>query len=201
VATTALGRQLTNAHRIAQARIGASTVAQAIAVYSLLDVEDLDATTAAWLSTMLALIQSQRVKSSAAAAQYLQALRIAEIGEPFTPRLARPAAQDQLSTSMLVTGPIGLKANMARGIPLTRAVDLSVAAVAGAAMRHTLNAARETISRTSRADTFIEHWERIVSSDACDWCQNLANERMSPDTQFESHDACHCMNEPQYTRI
>ena len=82
---------------------------------------------------------------------------------------------------------------------LLRATDLALAGVAGAAIRHTLDGGRETVLETTKADPRSSGWERIVSSSACDWCQNLAGEVYPADFQFDSHDACHCSNEPAYS--
>ena len=198
MARTDAGTQLTAAHKQAQHRIATATVAHTIAVWSMLDITDLDGTVGRWLPTMLAVIHSQRVKSSAAAATYLEAFRRVETGQRFAPVLADPADEDQLTTSLMVTGPIGIKANMARGVNLAKASDLAVAAVAGAAMRHVLSGGRETVKATTRADPRSGGWVRVVSPTACDFCSNLADAPMTPESDFESHDACTCSNEPQY---
>lgn len=193
------GRRLAEAHRIAQARIGAGTVAQTLAVWRLLDVTNLDATSDRWVKAMIAVIQSQRIKSATVAAAYLQHHRTLEVGRGFPAVLAAPAVEEQLATSMIVRGPVSIKSNMSRSVPLLRAVDLAVAGVAGAAQRHSLDAGRETIAATVKADPRAHGWERIVSSTACDWCSNLAGEIYPADFQFDSHDACHCENSPAYT--
>jgi hypothetical protein len=196
--TTPAGRRLTEAHRLLQARLGAQTVEQTLVMWRLLDVTNLDATTARWVKAMIAVIQSQRAKSAAVAAAYLQHFRTIEIGQGFPAVIAPPAVEEQLATSMIVRGPVSMKANMARGLTLIRATDLALAGVAGAAQRHTIDAGRETITETVRADPRSRGWVRVVSGSACDWCLNLEGVEFSDDNQFDSHDRCSCSTEPQF---
>jgi hypothetical protein len=87
---SAAGRRLTDAHRTAQARISAATVARLHQVWPLLDVKDLDATTARWLTAALPIIEQARSTSAALAAVYLRQFRTLETGTPApSPRLPR----------------------------------------------------------------------------------------------------------------
>jgi hypothetical protein len=192
-------RQLADAHRQLQGKIGVRTTALVIASFHLLDPEDLDGSADRWLSTTAAVVQGQRAQSAATAAAYLRTLRIAELDEEFDPVLAEPADPARLATSLAVTGPIGIKANLSRGVPLAKAMDLSVSAVAGAAVRHTLDGGRETVTATAKADPRARGWERVTSGSACDFCESLTDQLFTEaGSSFESHDRCMCNASPSY---
>ncbi len=170
-----------------------------IAAFRLLDFNQLDATTGRWLTVAMPMVQSQRLKSAAAAATYLSAFRLTELASTFTPVVAKPVDVAVIATSLTVTGPVSIKSNTARGVQLARAVDLALAGVSGAAIRHTLNGGRETVLATTKADPRARGWERITSGNACEFCRNLAGIVFPDDRQFECHDSCQCSNEPVYS--
>src|SRR5688500_895218 len=116
MAATTAGARLTEAHRLAQARIGAQTVRALRAVWRLLDPADLDGTFDQWLQGVLPVIRSQRTTSARLAANYLTTFRTLELGadvEPYLPVLADEIAEQQVQTSMLVTGPVSVRSNLA----------------------------------------------------------------------------------------
>lgn len=194
---------LTEAHRLAQLQLGVETVARLRAVFRLLDPDDLDASFADWLAVVVPLVQSGRETSSSIAAAYLAALRTAELADPdeFSPVRAGPVDADLLATSMLVTGVISLRSNLARAMPLAAALDIAEARSAAAGMRHVLNGGRETITGSVRADPRARGWQRVTSANACTFCATLAGRGavFSEDSvDFAAHDGCGCGAEPIY---
>src|SRR5690606_23876522 len=109
---------------------------------------------------------------------------------------------EQVTTSLLVTGPYSLRRNLAGGMPFARAVDVAQAGQAAAGMRHVLSGGREAIVGTVREDRRALGWARATSGNACAFCQMLAGRgavyaRESAD--FEALGSCGCTAEPVYS--
>lgn len=201
MAATFAGRRLTESHRQAQRRIGAHTVLAMRATWPLLDPSDLDGSYQRWLTAVLSIIRGQRTVSSRVAAAYLSAFQAAELGGP-RPSLVLAGAVDaeKVATSMLVTGPVQIRRALVNGVKFARAMDMAESTSAAAAMRHTLDGGRETITQTAQADGRIIGYQRITSGNACNFCSELADVVFSGEdsASFESHDGCGCTAEPVF---
>ncbi len=200
---TLAARRLTEAHRLAQLQIGAFTVRRVTGLGAILDPEDLDGTFEDWLLAVTPIVQAQRLTSAELAAAYMRALRSIELGldGTFNPQLAGPVDLSRLTTSMLVTGPLSIRSNLARAMPVAQAIDIAQARAGAAAMRHALNGGRDTIVQNVRQDQRAVGWERITSGNACDFCSMLEGRGAvySEDTaDFEAHDGCSCSAAPVY---
>lgn len=207
MAATVEASRLTEAHRLAQARLGVLTARQVLAAWPLLDFDDLDGSFGRWLLVVTRLVQAQRRASAALAAGYLTTFRTLELGitsEPFTPTLADPVDENSLSTSMLVTGPAALRSASARGVPFAKAVDLARAGSSRSAMRHALNGGRDTIAETIKADAKALGYARATSGRACAFCLMLASRgpvyKSAVSGDFHAHDGCGCSVEPVYRK-
>ena len=194
--------RLTEAHRLAQARIGAQPATQMRAVWNLLDVEDLGATTPTWLQAAVPLVRAQHRQSAVLAADYLRVFRATQLGtlDGPTPTLAVFDPR-RVATSLTVTGPVALKSAMSRGMALTQATDIAQARMAAASLRQALDGGRETIATTVASDPEAVGYARVTSGRACEFCSMLADRGAvySDDTvHFEAHDGCSCSAEPAY---
>lgn len=192
---------LTERHRLAQARLGARTARMAVELWPLIDPEAVDDTFAHWLRAVSPVVQAQRVASSRLAANYLIAHKMTALGAGArtVPLLADPADVAALATSMLVTGPVRLKANVGGGVALGKAADVAMVSTARAAMRFALNGGRETITATAIADPDARGWQRVTSGRACDFCSILATDVYTAESaDFQAHDGCTCSAEPAY---
>lgn len=196
-------RRLTEAHRLAQARLGATTVSQMLTVWPLLNPADLDGTFDRWLRAVLPVVTRQHAASTQLAANYMRAFRAAELpsAAPVAAVLATPPAADAVATSMLVTGPASIRSNLAKGVAFDVAVDRASATTARAAFRHALSGGRDTLGRTIAADKRAIGWARATSGKSCAFCAMLAGRGpvYTADTvDFQTHDACSCSIEPVY---
>lgn len=206
MAATTAGARLTEAHRLAQARIGAQTVRALRAVFPLLDPADIDGTFDRWLQGVLPIIRSQRTTSARLAANYLTTFRTLELGpdvEPYVPSLADEVPEAAVQTSMLVTGPVSLRSNLAKAVPLVRALTLAEANTARSGMRHAMNGGRDTIQNAIRGDREALGYARSTSSRACGFCAMLASRGpvySKSTVDFHAHDGCSCGSEPVYRR-
>lgn len=206
MAATTAGARLTEAHRLAQARIGAQTVRALRAVFPLLDPTDLDGSFERWLQGVMPVIRSQRTTSARLAANYLTTFRTLELGpdvDPYVPALADELAEEAVKTSMLVTGPVSVRSNLARSMPLVRAISLAEANTARAGMRHAMNGGRDTIQGAVHGDREALGWARSTSGRACSFCALLASRGpvySKNSVDFHAHDGCSCGSEPVYRR-
>ncbi len=207
MAATAEASRLTEAHRLAQARLAARTIAQALAAWALLDPEDLTGTTARWLSVVLPILSAQRRISATLAANYLTTFRTMELGAA-TPAFAAVLADTldvkAVTTSLVVTGPGKVRQALTRSVDLAQALDLGKVSSARAASRHVLNGGRSTIIDTVAADKRALGWARATSGKTCHFCALLAGRgpvyKGEDTADFKAHDSCNCTTEPVYRR-
>lgn len=204
MAATAQARRLTEAHRVAQARLGQQTVRLLASSWRLLDPADLDGTVEAWLRATGPLIRAQRTTSARLAADYYTRYRILEARTTsrFVPTLADALSAEQLIASLTATGPARVKSATGKGLSLAAASDLGLAGAAGAAQRLALDAGRTTITGTIADDPRALGWARAASANACAFCLMVASRghvyTSEATAGFEPHDRCSCVPEPFY---
>lgn len=205
MAATLQASRLTEAHRLAQARLSAQAVARSLAAWAVLDPDDMDGTTGRWLSVMLPLLAGQRRASATLAANYLSRFRAMELGAgaaAFAPLLADELDRAATTTGLVVTGPVTVRRALARKVDISKALDLGKAMSARAGARHVLNGGRETILDTVKADPKALGWARVASGRACAFCAMLASRgavyKADDTADFEAHDGCSCSSEAVY---
>lgn len=202
MAATAVAARLTEAHRLAQTRLGAQTVQQMLTAWRLVDPAELDATVEGWLRIAVPLVRSQKQASARLASAYLRTYRTLEVGPGrFTPALADTLDAQRALTSLTVTGPVKVKQATARGLGLERASALGRDGTARAAMRLALDGGRTTITDSLAVDSQAHGWARATSGSPCAFCALLAGRgpAYSEETvSFEAHDGCSCFAEPVY---
>lgn len=207
MAATAVGRRLTEAHRLAQSRLGAQVVSQMLTAWRLIDPANVDASVDRWLRVSRPIVVAGRTRSAALASTYVRAFRQAEIGEAFDQLVELdPLSMEAIDTSLLVTGPITLKTATRRsGIDV--AISLAAAAAAAAAMRHALSGGRDMINNTVEADGRALGYFRVTSGSPCSFCAMLASRgpvyksEQSASRRADGrkyHDDCQCGVEPVY---
>lgn len=205
MATTAASRRLTEAHRLSQARLGAQTVQAMLAIWPLLDFEDLDGTEQRWIRAALPIIRGQRVTSARLAANYMRVFRRLELpGAPdVPPMLAETIPEAQLAASLHVTGPVAVKTHMRVSPIAARAMEIGRTMSAASSMRHVLDGGRHTITDTVLIDERAAGWARTLSGKACPFCRMIASRGpvfRENSVDFEAHDHCSCGAEPVYHR-
>lgn len=203
MASTIAGARLTEAHRLAQNRLGAATVAHLLEVWPLLDFTDLDASTRRWLRVAVPLVQRQRTLSATLATDYLRTFRALEVGTlvglPTVPIGAGDAAV--IATSLTVTGPVKVKQALTAGQREATAMELGAAQSSSSGMRHAMAGGREQIAELVHQDSRALGYARVTSGNACAFCVTLSSRGAAygKDTvDFEAHDHCSCGAEPVY---
>lgn len=210
MAVTLAGTRLTEAHRIAQARISAATVRDLLRVWPLLDHAAIEATMPSWLSVAVPVVQRHRLQSAKLGRIYYERMRRIEVpdADRFVPPALRPAPLDQITTSLIVTGPVTLR----KAIAALAATDVAEASQAAAGARHAVNGGREAVLGAVEADKVATGARRITAPGACAFCSMLAvrsESGLSSDATgfktdgsmrevFKVHDNCNCTAEPAW---
>lgn len=196
MAVTTAGIALSEAHRVAQARIAAAATVDLVRIWPALDPLDLDATSPRWLQLAIPTIERHRRRSQELARTYYGRLRQAEAPEvePLPVVGLRPLPTNRVATSLLVTGPISIK----RGV----SAEVAQAAQAAAGARQALSGGREVIDDTIRADPSVKRVRRLTAPGCCAFCAMLATRDQLPPFFgghfFRAHDNCHCQPEPAW---
>lgn len=203
MAATVAGARLTEAHRLAQASLGARATRELLLLWSLVDPKRLDDTVPAWLEAVIVLLQVRRVESANLAASYLTTFRLVEapLAPAFSPVSGAALDVQAAATSMRVTGPVSIKRAMQAGRSLAEAADTARVNTARAGMRHVLEGGRSTITATTIADPAVQGFRRVTSGDACGFCSVLARRGAvysASTARFAAHDGCSCSAEPAY---
>lgn len=200
--TTSAGVRLTEAHRLAQARLATEVTARALILWPLLDPARLDATQDAWVQAMLPMIRTASQRSAAIAAAYVKQMRYAEIGSSLAALPPVPFEARATQISLYVTGPVGIKDSLKRGVTLAKALQTAKTSVLGSASRHATNGGRSAVLASVQADHRAVSWFRITSGRCCAFCALMASRgpiyKSESTADFKPHDACHCAAAPSY---
>lgn len=212
MAATLQGATLTEAHRLALARLGQRATASLYRAWALLDPFDLDATVARWLDATLPIVQAHHVRAVAEGESYYRTFRTAELvglGDVASAAAVPEATRDVLSLAkvrqdLMVTGPVAIKVGTARGLSVDDLIRTARVASAAAGMRHAVQGGRGTVLESVKADGAALGYARAVSGSCCSFCAMLASRGpvySKATANFRSHNACTCAAEPVYTRL
>lgn len=177
MAATATAAALTEAQRQEQLAVRNGAVAEFIAqVWPLLDPRSIDNTSAAWVALVLDLINRWRGRSGQSAANYYLAARKAETGQLVAPDIVLPGADPRaVLTSLMVTGPIGIKQRLAKGVEPDKAAKLALVESSGAVARHVLDGGRDTLVQAVESDELAVGFARVTGPHPCAFCAMLAS--------------------------
>jgi hypothetical protein len=197
--------RLAEAHRVAQARLGAQTIRMQRVSWPLLNLTNLSGSEATWLRTTVPIVSAQAVRSARLAGDYMVAARALDLGwdDDYRPLLARPNPE-QIATSLRVTGPVEIRRLIGLGVPLQTVGRRAFVSSARAGSRLSLLGGRDTIMDSIRADRSALGWTRIGSGSPCGFCAMLISRgpvyRTAATGDFQAHDNCSCGAQPVYRR-
>lgn len=205
MAQTAAGRRLTEAHRLAQARLSALVADRVRPLWRLIDLEDVAATAPAWIDAIARLVSAQHDVSAELSRRYYRAFRTQEVGSPPTGELDRLALnRDALTTSLFVTGPVRIERARRRSEDVEIASKVAAASSSRAAARHALEGGRRTLVSATAGDRRALGFARATSGSPCHFCAMLAGRgpvyRSDRSASFDAHDGCACTPEPVFSR-
>jgi hypothetical protein len=198
-------RRLTDAHRVAQARIALDSVGKLTAVWNtLLKPSNLNGY-ASYMTAMTHVVETGRQSSSQMAAAYYRAHRdLLDIEGDYDVILGEDAVVAAIQTSLLVMGPVRVKTLLGNGDTIATAMAKALLASAGSVTRMIADGGRSTIRENVLADKQARGWQRITDGDPCSFCQMLADRGAvykDEDTAGGNdpyHDHCLCTVEPVY---
>jgi hypothetical protein len=192
-------RQLTLVHRRQQLALRRTTVAQVEALWPGLDWAALDRSFPGFAAEVLAVVSKNRRTSTGLAAAYLRAFRVAS-GLSGDVRIVVPQMPaEQFTTSLRVTSLIAAKKAASAGVAADVAMGNALTQTTGSMARLVLNAGRDTVTGSIKADPKARGWERVLGGGGCDFCRLLAGRIYPRDNAgFDAHDHCGCTAEPAY---
>ena len=194
-------RELTNRHRAQQLLLAKDTKLSVAKLWPLLDWDALDESYPELAATMATLVRRNRQDSAGLASAYLkQVRRAAGLSDVQRVLLAEFLPTEQFETSLQTTSVIAVKKSIKNRVDRPVALANALTMTQGSMSRLVLNAGRETITRTSAADSRIIGWQRVGNGE-CDWCSMLLGRGAvyGADTvDFPAHDSCRCSGEPVF---
>jgi hypothetical protein len=151
------------------------------------------------------LVTVYRNASSTVASAYYNSARTEEqIAGNFAARLADPVPEEQLVSSLYVTGQVAARDALGSGQSPVQARQIALTRVSGAVSRHVLNGGRETILGSVQGDAKALGWARITDGNPCAFCMTLASRgavyKTEETASFEAHDHCGCAAMAVWTR-
>lgn len=186
---------LDEAHRTAQLAVRASALRALVPLWPALDLARVDETYPAWARAVGAVVAQHRTVSSSVAGTYLQQLW-SQLGiDSAELVLAPPVVGDQLATSLFVTTVVNYRSSLGRQVDPKLAADRAFVASSGSASRLVLDAGRDTVLQTARADRRRPRFARVTGPGACTFCSMLAGRGAvyaSDTVRFHAHDHCSC---------
>lgn len=195
--------RISERHRAAQARLQALVTTDIARIFPYLDINNLDQSFQSFYEAALSVITARRTISASLGASYYQQIRNDyNLPDTFIPFLEAAPNPQQIFNSLLVTGPISMKSNLAKGVDAQRARDAGLVNVAKAAQRHVINGGRATILGAVRRDSRSVGWARLTDGTPCAFCALLASRGPAYKSQttasFRSHDGCGCTPVPVF---
>jgi len=175
MALTARGKELTEAHRKAQIAIAARAEIVGRALWSGLDIDDLDRSTPAWLNANVAATRKFYAESAALAAAYVPEYRAAELGSAAGSIVEPEFETAVMRNTLLVAGPVRVKTLIKSGTRSGSAYSGALMKYSGMMRRQVLSGGRMMIHETTSADRNAVGWRRVTDGDPCTFCAMLAS--------------------------
>lgn len=201
MASTAEGRALTTAHRDAQIEVGARAEVEARALWSRLDIDDLDVSKPYWLASTTIALNRRIAESQRIASEYLSEFRLAELGAAGAVVLAAPT---ETARALSLAGPTRVKRLIGAGMNSTDAFEAALTKFGGMVRRQTMMGGRLTVAATAGRDHRAVGWRRVTDGNPCAFCAMLASRgpvyrdaAAADGIQYHSH--CGCTAEPAYS--
>lgn len=195
--------RLAETHRLAQAKLQALAVQDMAKAFPLLDVNNIDRSFGPFFESAYSSITARRTMSSALGSAFYSGIRKDyDLDDLFTPILESAPDVDKVFTSLLVTGPIAMKKNLAAGVDPLIAKQSALKTVSKAAQRHTIDGGRETVRKSVARDRYAIGWARLTDGKPCAFCALLASRgpayKSEGTSKFRSHDGCGCTAVPVF---
>jgi hypothetical protein len=207
MARTAQGDRLSTRHRSQQLTIRNLAIRDLLALWQTVRVDDITATIMPFLAAAPSVVAARFTMSAQTALDYYRELRIVEGASMITSLntlpLPEPPAATKTMSLLRGAGIAGIVNGRRKGFTPEAALQNGFVKVAGSASGLILDAARETIIQTARADpASTGRWQRIAGLNSCDFCSMLADRGpvFTEETGgFQAHNHDGCTAEPEFT--
>lgn len=191
------GFALSETHRIQQVKLTADVQRLLAEVYRrTIDPSRLDQTFPVYLAAAERVLGLGRAASDVLARRYyMRAATEAGFRPVGLGVEASPMNREAVATSLRVTGPVLVKQQIARGVPLELARQAGLAATIAAGKRIMLDAGREMLVQAGRRDPNGAAWARVSDGSTCAFCAMLVSRGpvyTEATVSFRSHDRCGC---------
>lgn len=205
MAATLAGTALTGGHRAAQAQVAARTAAEALALWRLLDLDNIDAAVGPWLTASTLSVTAKHAESTTIGAAYYRSFAQAETGRfRELPTIGSPLDRDRLALNLTLAGPVRFKALVGAGHPAAHASRTAAVGAVGTAWRFALDGGRDEVIDQVNRDPQALGWARIGGANPCAFCATLISRGPAYKSQgsasFQPHDACGCSAQPVFSR-
>lgn len=201
MARTAEGATLTRQHRQRQLALRAAVIRDLTLLWPLWTLDDFDSFDR-FVAAAVPLIRARHRDAAGIAANYFRAFRTVEgIDGEVTPQIAERPPVEKVAVSMRATGLTATAKALQAGKSPQAARHNGFVRMSGAATRHTLTGAHDTIIRSAGTDRRARGWQRITSGSPCAFCAMIASRGpvfSSDGGSFNAHDHCGCTAEPVY---
>lgn len=187
------------AARGVQLAIRAQALRDAMRVWPLLERARLGETFGTWLQVMAAIVNTYRGQSATAAGRFYGAARAHALDSPTPDALIHLAPQAEwslLRNALGFSGPGMMTRDVAKP-------NTALSTTLGTTARLVLDAGRQTVADTARADKAAVGWYRVTDGHPCSFCALLASRGVvyKKDTSaFKSHNDCGCSGAPAFSR-
>lgn len=175
MALTAEGAALTEAHRLAQLAIAAQADLVARALWSRLDIDNLDRSTPAWLGANVAAARRFFTESTSLASEYMAQYREAELGTSSGPTVRPQFNTAEQRRTLQLAGPVRVKLLVKRGSSGDSAGAKALTKYSGIMRRQTLSGGRMLVDESTSADQRAIGWRRVTNGNPCAFCAMLAS--------------------------
>jgi hypothetical protein len=191
------GFALADNHRRQQVKLTADVQRLLAEVYRrTIDPTRLDATFPLYLAAASRVLGQGRAASDVLARRYyMKAATEAGFRPVGLDVPAAPMNLEAVETSLRVTGPVTVKTQVSKGVPLVLANQLGLAATIAAGKRIMLDAGREMLVQAGRRDPNVDAWARVSDGSTCAFCAMLVSRGpvySEATVSFRSHDRCGC---------
>lgn len=195
--------ELAQAHMQKQVRDAAAVqVGLGRAWQRFLNPADLDGTFPVYTRYALPLVMAGRERATDTATTYYSGARTLAGLDPEPPGIGKtPPDVARIATSLLVTGPVKVKEQVAKGESLRSAMALAQAATLRSAKRHVLDGPRRQLTDLTTADKDAFGWARVSDGSPCYFCAMLVGRGpvySGEGAKFQAHDGCGCSVKPAF---
>jgi hypothetical protein len=174
MALTDDGKRLTESHRLAQLALANRAEAVGRALWPLLKVADLDASTPQWVAANVESARRFQAESTALAAAYVSEYRVAEGATRFAPVVSAPFDARVEAATLVLAGPVRVKTLIGSGTRSMDAPAMALTKFSGIVRREALQGGRKLVDLTTSRDPVAIGWRRVTDGNPCTFCAMLA---------------------------